>query len=311
MPSEVRWRAPAKINFYLKVLDRRPDGYHNISSLFQMISLYDHLRFRSARRGIRLIIRGEPVSADSDNLVYQAAERLTRAYPQKAGVVIELDKQIPLGAGLGGGSSDAAATLLGLRRLWRLRTPLSDLRSLALELGSDVPFFLNGPTAFVQGRGEEVVPCRLAKPWWLVIVNPGIQVSTAWAYQQLAAIREKRSRSELTNPPDRLKMSQLGSMPGGQPAGGRKGQVAVVKEILGHLQNSLEGITIAHYPVISDIKDRLITAGAQGALMSGSGPTVFGLFSDRGVAKEAAASLSCQPGWRIWIVKTLQRSPQV
>ena len=191
MPPEVRWKAPAKVNLYLKVLDKRPDGYHNISSLFQMVSLYDRLRFRRAPTGITLIARGEPVSAGSDNLIYKAAKKLMQTCHKKGGVAIELDKQIPLGAGLGGGSSDAAATLLGLKRLWRLRIPHSDLMEMALELGSDVPFFMDGPTAFVEGRGEKVVPCRLEKPWWLLMVNPGIQVSTAWAYQELSAERQK------------------------------------------------------------------------------------------------------------------------
>jgi len=308
MPPEVWWKAPAKINLYLKVLDKRPDGYHNISSLFQMVSLYDRLRFRSVSQGINLIARGEPVSAGSDNLIYRAAERLMRSDDRKGGVVIELDKEIPLGAGLGGGSSDAAATLLGLRRLWRLRISHSHLQEMALELGSDVPFFMNGPTAFVQGRGEEIVPCRLAQPWWLVIVNPGFQVSTSWAYQRLAEER-KESKTGLTNFPERAKMTSLNSVPNIRPIGGRKGRRLVVKEVVGHLENSLESITGGHYPIILDIKEQLLATGAQGALMSGSGPTVFGLFSNRGLAKVAADRLQDHPGWRIWIVKTLQRLP--
>ncbi len=274
-----------------------------------MVSLYDRLRFQSVHRGIRLITRGEPVSAGSDNLIYQAAEWLMRSYYRKGGIVIELDKQIPLGAGLGGGSSDAAATLLGLKRLWRLRIPRSHLEEMALALGSDVPFFMDGPTAFVQGRGEEIVPCRLAQPWWLVIVNPGFQVSTAWAYRQLAAER-KESKTGLTNSPERAKMSSLNSVPDIHPTGGWRGRRVVVKEILGHLENSLESVTGTHYSVILNIKAQLLSAGAQGALMSGSGPTVFGLFSNRRLAKAAADRLQGHPGWRIWIVKTLQRLPQ-
>lgn len=309
MPPEVWWKAPAKINLYLKVLDRRPDGYHNISSIFQMVSLYDRLRFQPARRGIRLITRGEPISSSSDNLIYQAADRLMRSYDSKGGIIIELNKQIPLGAGLGGGSSDAAATLLGLKRLWRLRIARSDLKEMALELGSDVPFFIDGPTALVQGRGEEIVPCRLAQPWWLLIVNPGFQVSTAWAYQQLAAER-RESKTGLTNYPERTKMSSLNSVPDIYSTGRRQGRQVVVKEVLSHLENSLESITGAHYPIILDIKAQLLAAGAQGALMSGSGPTVFGLFSNRRLAKVTADRLQSRPGWRIWIVKTLQRLPQ-
>jgi len=309
MPAEVWWKAPAKINLYLKVLDRRPDHYHNISSLFQMVSLYDRLRFYTARRGIRLMTQGEPVPSDSTNLVYQAAERLMCSCRRKGGVVIELDKQIPLGAGLGGGSSDAATTLLGLRRLWRLRIPHAQLQALALDLGSDVPFFLSGPTAFVQGRGEEIVTCRLAQPWWLVVVNPGFQVSTAWVYQRLAAIRAEESKTELTNPPDRLKMTKLNPVPNRLKVG-QRGRAVVVKEVLGHLENSLERVTGTRYPVIFDIKARLLAEGAQGALMSGSGPTVFGLFSNHRLAKQAADRLQNQSGWRIWIVKTLQRSPR-
>jgi 4-diphosphocytidyl-2-C-methyl-D-erythritol kinase len=232
-----------------------------------------------------------------------------RSFDRKSGVIIELDKQIPLGAGLGGGSSDAAATLLGLKRLWRFRISRPHLEEMALALGSDVPFFMDGPTAFVQGRGEKIVPGRLAQPWWLVIVNPGFQVSTAWAYQQLAAER-KESKTGLTNSPERTRMSSLNSVPDNHPTGGRQGRRIVVKEVLDHLENSLESVTGAHYPVILDIKAQLLAAGAQGALMSGSGPTVFGLFSNRSIAKAAADRLQGHPGWRIWIVKTLQRLPK-
>jgi len=309
MPPAVWWKAPAKINLYLKVLDKRPDGYHNIASLFQMVSLYDRLRFRSVSGGISLTTRGEPVSSGSDNLVYQAAKKLMQSCYRKGGVAIELDKQIPLGAGLGGGSSNAAATLLGLKRLWRLQIPYSDLMEMALELGSDVPFFMDGPTAFVQGRGEKIVPCRLAQPWWVLIVNPGLQVSTAWAYRQLAAER-KESKTGLTNSPEGAKMSTLNYIPDIQPVGGRKGQRVVVNEVLNHLENSLEGVTGARYPVILDIKARLLTAGAQGALMSGSGSSVFGLFSNRKATKLAADRFRSSPGLRVWIAKTLQRLPQ-
>ncbi|HXC62211.1 MAG TPA: hypothetical protein VNV63_06015, partial [Nitrospiria bacterium] len=155
----------------------------------------------------------------------------------------------------------------------------------------------------------EIVPCRLAQPWWLVIVNPGFQVSTAWAYQQLAAER-KESKTGLTNSPERTRMSSLNSVPDIRRTGGRKGRRIVVKEVLGRLDNSLESVTGAHYPVILDIKAQLLAAGAQGALMSGSGPTVFGLFSNRSIAKAAADRFKSHPGWRIWIVKTLQRLPK-
>jgi 4-diphosphocytidyl-2-C-methyl-D-erythritol kinase len=309
MPPEVWWKAPAKINLYLKVLNKRPDGYHNISSLFQMVSLYDLLRFRRAPAGITLTTRGEPVSAGPDNLICRAAKKLMQSKRPNGGAAIELDKRIPLGAGLGGGSSDAAATLLGLKRLWGLRMPPSELMKMALELGSDVPFFMDGPTAFVGGRGEEIVPCRLSQPWWLLIVNPGFQVSTAWAYQKFAAERQ-RSKTELTNSSEGAKMSSHNYVPDIQPTGGRKGRRMVVKEVLNRLENSLESVTGAHHPVILDIKARLLAAGARGALMSGSGPTVFGLFSNRRAAELAADRLRSFPGLRVWTVKTLQRLPR-
>jgi 4-diphosphocytidyl-2-C-methyl-D-erythritol kinase len=313
MPPEVWWKAPAKINLYLKVLDKRRDGYHNIASLFQMVSLYDRLRFRSVSEGISLTTRGEPVSAGSDNLIYQAAKKLIQSCHKKGGVAIELDKQIPLGAGLGGGSSDAAATLLGLKRLWQLRIPYSDLMEIALELGSDVPFFMGGPTAFVQGRGETVIPCRLAQPWWLLIVDPGFQVSTAWAYRQLA-VERKKSKTWLTNFPEGAKISSLNYGPDIQSTGGQKRRRVVVpvtvNEVFNHLENSLEAVTGARYPAILDIKARLMAEGARGALMSGSGSTVFGIFSNRRATKLAADRLKSRPGLRVWIVKTLHRLPQ-
>lgn len=291
-------RAPAKINLCLRVLGRRPDGYHELASVFQMVGLYDDVTVRPRRRGIALEVDGAELPCGPGNLAYDAAVALAREAGVAAGASIHLTKRIPLGAGLGGGSSDAAVVLLGLNRLWKLRWPRIRLAALGATLGSDVPFFFFGPTAWVTGRGERVAPAPRLRPSaskslrrWAVLVNPGFAVSTRWAFEALGAPRLPAS-IRLTNGGGAYKMSRFS-----------KASPSAVWS----MANDLEAVSAAKYPVIEEIKARLLKSGARVARMSGSGPTVFGLFATRAEARRACKALS--PSWRQWVVRVLGRAP--
>jgi 4-diphosphocytidyl-2-C-methyl-D-erythritol kinase len=290
-------RAPAKINLCLRVLGRRPDGYHELESVFQMVGLYDEVILRPRRRGISVDVEGVDLPHGSGNLAYDAAVVLAREAGGARAVSIRLAKQIPLGAGLGGGSSDAAAVLIGLNRLWGLRWPRLRLAALGAALGSDVPFFFFGPTAWVTGRGERVAPAPSLRPsrsgplpCWAVVVNPGFPVSTQWAFRALDQAVGGTIR--LTNGGSIYKMGRLSEV---SPASVRS------------RANDLERVSVARYPVIEEIKAQLLKAGAVVARMSGSGPTVFGLFATHAEAAKAGAGLS--PSWRRWVVRVLRRAP--
>lgn len=282
-------RAPAKINLCLRVLGRRPDGYHEIASVMQMVGLYDEVTIRAQRRGIALTVGGADLPTGPGNLAYDAAVALAREAGGSRGAAIRLTKRIPLGAGLAGGSSDAAAVLVALNRLWKLGWPRARLAELGARLGSDVPFFFFGPTAWVRGRGEQVVPAPRLRPSatdhtlrWAVLVNPGFAVSTKWAFEALG----------LTN------TGSADTMPRSP---------AVPPSTVWSIPNDLERVTATTYPVVEEIKARLQKAGASVVRMSGSGPTVFGAFFTR--AEAAGACDVLLPSWRRWVVRMLRRAP--
>jgi 4-diphosphocytidyl-2-C-methyl-D-erythritol kinase len=287
-PRTLTLKAPAKINLFLRVGEKRPDGYHEIYSLLQMIGLYDTLRFTARPRGIRLLTGGLSLPSGRDNLVYRAAERLRSVTGAGRGAEIRLLKRIPVAAGLGGGSSDAAACLVGLSRLWDLRMSLKELDEIASGLGSDVPFFLHGPTAVAEGRGERVRPARLSGGGWVVLVAPPIPVSTAEVYGGYTPRLTSRHPMTKINPSGRI------SIPG----------------ILSCLVNDLETVTPVRHPEIREIKEALIADGMEGSLMSGSGPAVFGLTrSERVCRRVARAAAERWPGWGVWAAPLLRRVP--
>lgn len=263
--------APAKVNLSLRILGRRPDGYHQLESLMLKLAFGDRLTLSSAPRpGIILRCPGSDLPEDADNLVYRAAARFYERAGLPPALEITLYKQIPVAAGLGGGSSDAAAVLRGLN----LRHPdaLSPaiLLELARSLGADVPFFLqDSPAAWARGIGEilapAAVPTGIAR---LLLINPGFAVSTKWVYES--------ANFPLTKQTDPFNLS--GSLPADWPG-------------WDHLVNDLEKVTIARYPQLARIKAELLECGAEAALMAGSGPTVFGLFSQEEVAAACAAAL--------------------
>lgn len=278
-------KAPAKINWFLSVVGKRPDGYHDLVSLMQCVDLFDGLQFSGSDQ-IEVISEIEvPVK---DNLVYKAAMLLREKTSYRGGASIRLRKEIPMAAGLGGGSSDAAFTLLGLNRLWGLGLGREQLMGLAADIGSDVPFFIAGSTAMVEGRGERVMPLAAALEATLLLVNPGIAVSAGWAYG--------RCNPGLTKIPFDIKLFCQ--------AFAGKDRAALSDMIF----NDLEAAVAAEYPVIAEIKERLIAEGAVAACMSGSGSTVFGVFGSEEEALRAANGMS--PYWRR-VVKTLSENYDV
>ena len=288
-------KAPAKINLYLKILNRGEDGYHNLFSLMQMVALYDILTFRRKRAGIELKVGNASLPSGRSNLIFRAAELVQKEAKKgggsPGGVSITLVKNIPIAAGLGGGSSDAAATLIGLNRLWSLRWSRKKLAELGGTLGSDLPFFFSGPTAWVSGVGEMVEKTAPVLEGWALLVNPGIPVSTRWVYEEYS------KKIGLTKRAPDINMVQLIA------------QRATLKEILRQPYNDLEKVTLAAFPHLIQLKRELHDLGGEGVLMSGSGPTLFALFRTRDSAKKAAFSIKKTGLTQVWVVRILKRSP--
>ena len=282
--TEIVVRAPAKVNLLIRVLDRLPNGYHNLWSLMHTVDVFDLLRIRlnPNREGLVLTCGDAPLPLDKGNLVYRAAELVLHRSEKNVGVDIELTKVIPLSAGLGGGSSDAAATLYGLTHLLGLNWTVSDLCEAGATLGSDIPFFFNAPCAVVQGWGQEVKACSLKGERWVVLVNPGFPIQTKWAYEQLSSQREAvRPLGEFTKRINReLSLSW--------------------EEVIGIMENDFEPPLFPFYPILGFIKDTLLSFGAQAALLSGSGATVFGIFRTQEEASQASARLRHDTSWRIF-----------
>ncbi len=297
MKTRLRLQAPAKINLYLKILNRRKDGYHNLCSLMQMIGLYDTLRFEETEKDLSLQILNSPLSADDSNLVLRAAHllRATMISEGRAhkGAAIALKKEIPVAAGLAGGSSDAAATLIGLNRLWGLRWRKEKLAGLSEKLGSDVPFFFYGPTAWISGRGERVEAISPPFKEWIVLLNPGISVSTAAVFEAFSA------QTGLTKRRAAINISTEQPRP-------------PITKILGQPCNDLEAVTLKRFVQLKTLKDGLRAAGGKPVLMSGSGPSLFGFFKNREKAEAAAGRIrKTHPSvsLKIWVVPLLQTSP--
>jgi 4-diphosphocytidyl-2-C-methyl-D-erythritol kinase len=287
--ASITIRAPAKVNLYLKVLGRRADGYHEIESIMLPISLYDRLVLEETPSGIRLWCNHPPLQAKGRNLAQAAAEAMLALATPRSGVSIRLYKHIPVAAGLGGGSSDAAAVLNGLVRLWGLDLDREQLLRTGEQLGADVPFFILGRPALARGKGEQLYPISFG-PVWLVVVNPGFGIAAADAYAGLdRGLTKKESYTTM----------QLSLF--------KQFELAQAAE---WLENDLEAPIVAQYPVIKEIKDSLLTKGALGALMSGSGPSVFGLFDSRQQAESACRQLRAEArrGWSVFLTHTLNQT---
>ena len=277
--------SPAKVNLFLRITGKRPDGYHNLFSLMSCIGLKDTVSLSFAGSGIRVSCTSPSVPADESNLAHRAAVAYSQAMEQKTGsqipgLHIHINKQIPIAAGLGGGSSNAAAVLQGLNAHFNRLFSHADLRAMGVALGADVPFFISGQPAIATGVGDRLETFKNIEPFKVVLIYPGFCVSTAAVYKNL--------NLRLTNCKKKLRYTLLK----------QKGFQA-----RHHLCNDLETVTAREYPEVKSAKNQLVRHGAVGALMSGSGPSVFGLFRDGGVAQTAALRLKTMESWQVFLTE--------
>ncbi len=279
--------AYAKINLGLNVLGKRADGYHEVDMIMQSISLADELEFSPAESFL-LTTDSEALACDDSNLVWKAAHLMGKIANRKPDVHIHIKKKIFMAAGLAGGSSDGAAVLRGLNRFWQLGLNVGELESIAAQLGSDVPFCISGGTTRATGRGEILKPLPDMPVMWLVLAKPSnIEVSTGWVYKNLGEKVEEIPRIDV-----------LQSVLAGDN----------MESIAKNIGNVLEAVTIPAHPLIANIKEAMLQTGALASLMSGSGPTVFGLTKERNVAEKIAKLWHGDIKMQIALAQTIQRS---
>jgi|TARA_B100000315_G_scaffold94826_1_gene87161 4-diphosphocytidyl-2-C-methyl-D-erythritol kinase len=278
-------KSSAKINLGLKIIEKRDDGYHEIETIFQMVSLFDTLTFRNLQSGIVLKTDQNKLPVDETNLVVKAAKLLQQETGTQKGVEIFLQKKIPVGAGLGGGSGNAAFTLMGLNNLWELHLKKKDLMKFAITLGSDVPFFLSGCSAAIgKGRGEILTPFENRSNIHVIVVSPNIYVSTGSIYKELNLGLTSNSKD----------INILRSLL-------VKGKIA---ELGSYLYNDLETVVCKRHPALTEIKKKLINSGAVGALVSGSGSSVFGIYLQQETARKATTKLISKE-WQVFLTETI------
>lgn len=277
--------SPAKINLFLMVTGKRPDGYHNLFSLMCCVSLFDTLALQFGGNAIEVDSTHPRIPRDETNLAYKAAALFFKNLGIDSGVKITIEKKIPVAAGLGGGSSNAAAVLRALNRHYNFPFTRDELISMGLRLGADVPFFLFEKPALASGVGENLEDYPNLPPYHVILIYPGFEVSTAEVFQNL--------NLGLTNCKKKIRKSFFR----------RTGYDASR-----HLCNDLEAVTASRYPVISSIKNRLLEHGALGALMSGSGPTVFGLFSEQDKAAAAMQVFGRITHWKSYLSEIINEN---
>jgi len=273
--------SPAKVNLRLEILKKREDGYHELRTILQKINLHDVLHFSLKKeRGISIATDHPNLPVGKSNLIYQAVRSMLKQSDYKGGIHVKIEKTIPLGAGLGGGSSNAATALKAMNQLLRLGLPKKELMAIGLEIGTDIPFFFFEGAAIASGIGERLKKIELPELWF-VLIYPNFEVSTRWAYQNFV----------LTKRQFHFNCNKLAKIP---------------NEISHLLWNDLEEVVSKEYPQIGLMKEMLCSAGAKGALMTGSGPTVFGVFSGEGGASEAYKKVEKMVRNKGWIVLTAQ-----
>ncbi|SFA90683.1 4-(cytidine 5'-diphospho)-2-C-methyl-D-erythritol kinase [Selenomonas ruminantium] len=278
--------ANAKINLTLDILGKRPDGFHEVAMVMQSIGLHDTLTMEKTDGEIALFINVPWLKADEKNLAWRAAELVRQEYGLTGGVRMELTKRIPIAAGLAGGSADAAAVLKGMNELYNLQMSEARLCELGARLGSDIPFCLMGGTMLATGRGEVLTRLADMPETWVVLAKPRISVSTAWAYQNYDEQGAERH-------PDNEAIKKA-------IARGNR------KAVAGLLCNVLESVTIKKYDVIADYKQMMLDKGAMASMMSGSGPTVFGLARNREQAEAIANVLRQNTNADVFVTRTFQ-----
>lgn len=282
---KLKFKTPAKVNLGLHVHGKREDGFHELETIFQMVSLFDDVELELLSSGIKLECDMPGIPTDDTNLVCKAALLLRKSYQVEGkGVSIRLKKKIPFGAGLGGGSGNAAGVLMGLNRLWDLNIDREKLFTLAAELGSDVPFFLTSPCALGKGRGERLKVLESCSKFQVLLVFPGFPIATSWVYQNL--------RLKLTKRPNNISILR------------KNLSLSNITSLGSQLYNDLESVVIQKFPEVKVVKDELWAWGALGVLLSGSGSTVFGIFDDPEKAQVACASLNGD--WERVVTETIE-----
>jgi 4-diphosphocytidyl-2-C-methyl-D-erythritol kinase len=265
--------SPAKVNLYLRVIRKRPDGYHDIATLMQKINLQDTMEFSRREEGIVIKCPGFPQLENEDNIVHRAVKALFFETESRVGVEIVLRKAIPMGAGLGGGSSNAATTLVALNDMLHLNLSREELMKIGGRLGADVPFFIYGDRAWAFGIGDRLEPAENLPPLWFVLVNPCFELATKRVYEGL--------NLTLTNQLINYSIPRF----------------STINDVVEGLHNDLEKVSLALYPALQELKDNLMGVGSRGALMSGSGPTVYGVFDREREALQAADILKKNENW--------------
>ncbi len=274
MMDKIQLKALAKVNLCLDVLKKREDGYHEVKMVMQTISLYDELEIRKVKQpGIQVKTNLYYLPTNENNLVHKAADLLQKEFCLEGGVTIQLQKKIPVAAGMAGGSSDAAAVLWGMNQMYGLGLSRKDLMERGVRLGADVPYCVLRGTALAEGIGEKLRVLPPMPKCYLLIAKPGISVSTKFVYENLHAndLRQEQ-HPDVDTVIESLKKRDLGML-------------------AAHMGNVLEEVTVPAYPVIDKIKRCMMEEGALGAMMSGSGPTVFGIFDTQGKARRAYRSI--------------------
>ena len=267
----LKLNAYAKINLGLDVIGRLPNGYHEVKMIMQSVGICDELTFEKQPSGITVTTDSGELPTDENNLIYRAAKLLLDTCAVKEGVRIHLTKRIPIAAGMAGGSTDAAATLKAVNQLFRFGKTKEELMELGVKIGADVPYCILGGTALAEGIGERLTPLPPMPDCHLLVAKPDINVSTKYVYTALDA-------APILFHPD------IDGMTAAIFAGDLTG-------ITARLGNVLETVTVPAHPIISKIKEKFLELGSDGVLMSGSGPTVFGIFSDKTAAEKAYASM--------------------
>ena len=283
--TAISFKTPAKVNLGLHILGKREDGFHELETLFQMVKLFDEIKIECIPSGLELVCDQADIPQDEGNLAIKAAQILQAQFPDRCkGARIHLNKNIPHGAGLGGGSGNAAGVLLGLNFLWDIKLKRKDLILIASQLGSDVPFFLLSPCAIGRGRGEVLEPVESSIRFYILMVYPGFAVSTPLVYGNLKLKLTKRQNniSILKNFLLQSEYAQLGAS----------------------WSNDLEPVVFQEHPGLSEIKKEMLALGAKGALLSGSGSTVFGIFDNPEIAKNAYSQLD-RGGLTLFLVESV------
>jgi 4-diphosphocytidyl-2-C-methyl-D-erythritol kinase len=295
--------APAKINLYLEIIGDRPDGYHELVMIMQSVTLCDRLDISlNSTDRIRLHCNHPEVPVDESNLAYRAAKLMQQEFPDIAhnfgGLDIRIEKAIPVAAGLAGGSSNAAAVLVGINQIWELGLTVPELQILAAKLGSDIPFSISGGTAIATGRGEQLDPIHDLDNLWVILAkHRNLGVSTPWAYN---TYRQQFGHEYISDPSD---MKQIAS----QIHSGPLVKAITHKnatEIAHLLHNDLEKVVLPAYPQVAEVRSHFLAAGALGAMMSGSGPTVFALCESETQALEIKEKVQTQianPELDFWV----------